>query len=168
MVFLLLSCPRKFQGFWKLWARNCGWRPVACEKYIFITWMSKYVCALSSVAPWPVARQAPLSRAFPRQEYFRLLEVLLTQGSSDSHLPHLSHWQVGAPPLAPPGAPYKPQSCPVNGLAHYLAHLCVPSQSSERLSQGSQQAEWRSSPRTLSLFSFSFERMLSAPTDVSS
>ena len=38
---------------------------------------------LTLATPWIVARQAPLSMGFPRQEYYFLLQrVFLTQGSN--------------------------------------------------------------------------------------
>ena len=61
------------------------------------------------VTPWTVARQAPLSMGFSRQEYWSGCHILLqwtfsTQGSN-LHLLCLLHWQVGSLPLAPPGKP---------------------------------------------------------------
>ena len=60
---------------------------------------------------WTVARQAPLSIGFSRQEYWSgLLSLppgdLPTQGSSPSLL-SLLHWQVGSLPLVPSGKPTK-------------------------------------------------------------
>ena len=57
------------------------------------------------VTPWTVARQAPLSLGFSRQEHwsgchFLLQGIFLTQESNLRHL-HLLHWQVGSSPLAP-------------------------------------------------------------------
>ena len=72
------------------------------------------VCVLScfrhvqlSMTLWTVARQAPLSTGFSRQDYWSALPYphpghLLTQGSN-SHLLCLLHWQAGSLPLAPPG-----------------------------------------------------------------
>ena len=56
-----------------------------------------------------VARQAPLSMGFSRQEdwsglHFLLQGIFLTQGSN-LHLLRLLHWQVGSLPLAPLGKP---------------------------------------------------------------
>ena len=53
---------------------------------------------------WTVARQAPLSLGFSRQEYwshFLLQGILSTQGSNPCLLP-LLHGQAGSLPLAPP------------------------------------------------------------------
>ena len=59
--------------------------------------------------PWAVARQAPLSMRFSRQEYW---SGFLCPSPGD--LPNtgiesiffcLLHWQVGSLPLAPPGKP---------------------------------------------------------------
>ena len=66
-------------------------------------------CHLSCVqifaTPGTVARQAPLSMGFSRQEYWSGLPWLFpTQGSNPSLLWLLS-WQVGSLPLAPPGKP---------------------------------------------------------------
>ena len=69
-----------------------------------------YMCVFSRVwlfvTPWTVARQAPLSIGFPRQEYwsgspFPSPGIFPTQGSK-SPLLRLLHWQVGSLPLAPP------------------------------------------------------------------
>ena len=61
----------------------------------------------SFVTPWTVARQAPLSMGFSRQEHWSGLPSLLqgifpTQGSN-LHLSHVLHWQEGSLPLAAPG-----------------------------------------------------------------
>ena len=58
---------------------------------------------------WTVARQAPLSTGFSRQEYWSGLPFpspgdLLTKGSN-LHLLHLIHWRAGSLPLGPPGKP---------------------------------------------------------------
>ena len=55
--------------------------------------------------PWTVARQAPLSMGFSRQEHWSgchalLQGIFLTQGSNP-HLLYLLHWQVGSLPLVP-------------------------------------------------------------------
>ena len=58
------------------------------------------------VTPWTVARQAPLSMGFSRQEYWSGLPVLqgifLTQ-RSNPHLLWLLHWQAGSLSLMPFG-----------------------------------------------------------------
>ena len=56
---------------------------------------------------WTIARQAPLSMWFSRQEYwsglhFLLQAIFLTQGSNP-YLLHLLHWETGSLPLTPPG-----------------------------------------------------------------
>ena len=58
-------------------------------------------------APWTVARQAPLSMRFFRQEYRKGLPfpppgIFPTQ-RSNPHLLCLMHWQVDSLPLVPPG-----------------------------------------------------------------
>ena len=60
------------------------------------------------VTLWTVARQAPLSMGFSRQEYWSGLPCpppghLPTQ-RSNSHLLCLLHWQAGSLPLVPPGS----------------------------------------------------------------
>ena len=59
------------------------------------------------VTPWTVARQAPLSMGFSRQEYWSELSFLLqgifqTQGSNP-HLLYLLHWQTGSLSRVLPG-----------------------------------------------------------------
>ena len=61
------------------------------------------------VTLWTVARQAPLSMGFSRQEYWRgcpalLQGIFLTQGLN-LRLLCLLHWQVGSLPPAPPEKP---------------------------------------------------------------
>ena len=63
-----------------------------------------------SVTPWTVARQAPLSMGFSRQEYWCKVpcppqRIFLTQGSNLPFL-RLLHWQAGSLPLGPPGSPH--------------------------------------------------------------
>ena len=62
-----------------------------------------HACTLSRVqlyaTPWTVARQAPLSMGFPRQEYWSGLPfpppgMFPAQGLN----PHFLHWQVGSLP----------------------------------------------------------------------
>ena len=59
-----------------------------------------FSCVQLFVTPWTVARQAPLSMGFSKQEYWSGLPCL-----SPWALPnlHLLHWQVGSLPLAPIG-----------------------------------------------------------------
>ena len=66
---------------------------------------------------WTVARQAPLSMGFSRQEYWSGLHVFLqgvfpTQGSNP-HLLCLLHWQAGSLPLVPPGKPHAESLCTI-------------------------------------------------------
>ena len=61
------------------------------------------------VTLWTTAHQAPLSRGFPKQEYWSGLPFpspgdLANQGWNLS-LRHLLHWQVDSLPLVPPGKP---------------------------------------------------------------
>ena len=49
----------------------------------------------SSATPWTIAFQVPLSRGFPRQEYFILQRFFPAQGLN----PHLLHWQEDSLPL---------------------------------------------------------------------
>ena len=74
-----------------------------------------YHCALShsvisdSATPWTVARQAPRSMGFSRQDYwsglpFPLQGVFPTRGSNLSFL-HLLHWQEGSLPTEAFGKP---------------------------------------------------------------
>ena len=64
----------------------------------------------SFTTPWTVARQAPLSMGFSRQEYWSGFAVPSTRGSSwlNPSLLCLLHWQTGSLPLAPSGKPSKP------------------------------------------------------------
>ena len=57
-----------------------------------VSWMcaQSVICAQLSVTPWTVARQAPLSMGFPRQEswsglHFLLQGIVPTQGSKPYH-----------------------------------------------------------------------------------
>ena len=65
------------------------------------------------VTPWTVARQAPLSMGFSRQEYWGGLpfpppgRIFPTQ-RSNPRLLCLLHWQKDSLPLAPPGQPLEP------------------------------------------------------------
>ena len=58
---------------------------------------------------WTVARGAPLSTGFSRQEYWSGLpgspQGILPTQRSNLHLLCLLHWQVGSLPLAPSGKP---------------------------------------------------------------
>ena len=66
-------------------------------------------CVLLFTAPWTVARQAPLSMEFSKQEYqsglpFLLQGIFLTQGSNP-RLRCLLHWQACSLPLTHLGSP---------------------------------------------------------------
>ena len=70
---------------------------------------------LSHVRPfailWTVARQAPLSMGFSRQEYWEWVAMLFSRGifltqGLNLHLLSLLHWQVGSLPLVPHGKPW--------------------------------------------------------------
>ena len=63
-----------------------------------------------SATPWPVARQAPLSVGFSRQEYWSGVPCpppgdLPNLGIKPASLTSLLHWQPGSLPLASPGKP---------------------------------------------------------------
>ena len=59
-----------------------------------------------SVTPWTLARQAPLSMGFSRQEYWSGLHFLLQGIFSTQGLDlHLLHWQVDSLPLSHQGSP---------------------------------------------------------------
>ena len=62
--------------------------------------------------PWTVARQAPLSMGFPKQEYSSGLPFPspgdLPTKAVDLCLLGLLHWQAGSLPLVPPGKPFEP------------------------------------------------------------
>ena len=82
------------------------------------------------VTSWTVARQAPLSMRFSRQEFWGGLPgpppgIFLTQGLN-SHLLNFLHWQVGSLPLVPPG---KPSISVYWGLNFLRAKLVEPSSS---------------------------------------
>ena len=86
-----------------------------------LPWVSVCVCVLSHCscvqlcsALWTVARQAPLSMGFSRQEHRSGLPCpppgdLSDQDLSDQemhqHLLHLLHWQASSLPLVPLGRP---------------------------------------------------------------
>ena len=72
--------------------------------------LSRLSCVQLFVTLWTIARQAPLSMGFSRQEYWHGLqcpapEDLPTQGLNP-HLLHLLNWQMGSLPLTPPGKPF--------------------------------------------------------------
>ena len=72
--------------------------------------LSHFSCVWLFATTWTVARQAPLSMGFSRQEYWSGLScppqgIFLTQGLN-ACLPCLLYWQVVSLPLAPPRKPY--------------------------------------------------------------
>ena len=91
------------------------------------------------VTPWTIARQAPLSMGFSRQEFWNGLPcpppgIFPTQGSNPCLL-HLLHWQVGSLPLAPPG---KPPYTTQNGNKNFkvLSEPLLPSTLTPDVSRG--------------------------------
>ena len=77
----------------------------------------------SSATPWTIAFQVPLSRGFPRQEYFILQRFFPAQGLN----PHLLHWQEDSLPLNHQGIHLnKYLSCSVKWI--YQNSLCQANQ----------------------------------------
>ena len=81
------------------------------------TWNIACSCGLSSfchvrfcATPWTVARQAPLSMGFSRQEYWSGLPCPppgdLPNPGINPCLLRLLHWQAGSLPLVSPGKPH--------------------------------------------------------------
>ena len=61
----------------------------------------------SSVTPWTIAHQAPLSMGFPRQEYWRGLPFPLPRDLSDPEIEPMSPaLQVDSLPLSHQGSPH--------------------------------------------------------------
>ena len=79
-----------------------------------------------SVTPWTVARQAPLSLGFPRQEYWRGLPFPPPGDLPDPEIEHTSPgspvWQVGSSLAELSGKP--PWRLP---FAYYAVFLTLPS-----------------------------------------
>ena len=80
------------------------------------------------VISWTVARQAPLSMGFSRQEHRSGLPFSSTVDLPDPEVEprflYLLHWQAGSLTLAPPGKPLSPSTTyllPRNKLLQYLA-----------------------------------------------
>lgn len=72
-------------------------------------------------ALWTIARQAPLSKGFSRQEYWSGLPCPPPGDLLDPEIKPMSvlpHCQVGSLPLAPPGKPFKDDK-----MAHFKCHL---------------------------------------------
>ena len=66
-------------------------------------------CVWIFVTPWAVARQAPPSMEFSRQEFWSgcpfLLQGIFPIQGLNMHLLHLLHWQEDSLALVPPGKP---------------------------------------------------------------
>ena len=85
---------------WGHGSKDPGWAEFT-RTWAGLCWPCVYLCSAVSdsfVIPRTVARQAPLSKVFFRQEYwggfhFLLQGIFLTQGSNLCLLP-LLHWQV--------------------------------------------------------------------------
>ena len=58
-----------------------------------------FSCAGLCVTPWTVARQAPLSMGFSRQEYISLLETTIYFSSPNTHLSWFCSQSLGIHPL---------------------------------------------------------------------
>ena len=85
--------------------------------------------ASSFVAVWTVARQAPLSVGFPRQEYWSGPPFPSPGDLSDPGVePHLLHWQVGSLPLSHQGSPrmHPLSSVQFSSVAQSCLTLCNP------------------------------------------
>ena len=66
--------------------------------------LSPFSCVRLFATPWTVARQAPLSVGFSRQQYWSGLQYALLQGIFPTQGLDPS-WQAGYLPLVPPGKP---------------------------------------------------------------
>ena len=78
------------------------------------------------VTLWTVARQAPLSMGFSRQDYWNGLPCpppgdLPKPGIERASLISSLHWQAGSLPLVPPGKSRGPLKC--DGQGHRMVHL---------------------------------------------
>ena len=79
------------------------------ESWTPVYMLSPFSCVWLFTTLWTVARQAPLSMGFSRQEYWSGCHALFqrifpTQGLN-LHLLCLLHWQAGSLTLQPPGEP---------------------------------------------------------------
>ena len=68
------------------------------------------MCVVTSVVSgseilWTAVHQAPLSMGFSRQEYWSGLPCPPPESLSTRDQTHISYWQAGSLPLAPPGMP---------------------------------------------------------------
>ena len=87
------------------WTSLCsGFSPMLTPLHACM--LSCFIHVRLFVIPWTVARQAPLSIGFPRQEYwsglhFLLQEIFQTLGSN----PCLLRWQADSLPLSHVGSP---------------------------------------------------------------
>ena len=67
--------------------------------------LSHFSCVRLFVTLWTVARQAPLSMGFSRQEYWSGLPCPPPEDLPDPGFLVNLHQQAGSLPLAPPGKP---------------------------------------------------------------
>ena len=99
----------------KLWPR-LKHNEVKSGLSLFVLRQNKHACMLSRFSrvrlfatPWTVARQAPLSMGFSRQEYWSGLPCPPPGDFPDSGIEpaflHLLDWQLGSLPLVPPRKP---------------------------------------------------------------
>ena len=80
---------------------NVNWCSHYGEQYV----LNHFICVQLFVTLWTVARQAPLSMGFSRQEYWSGLACPPPGDLPDPGLLCLLHRQAGSLPLAPPGKP---------------------------------------------------------------
>ena len=100
LVFLLCSTtpPQPGHSNQGLWSRF-WWGSCVCV-------LSRFIHVWFFTILWTVARQAPLSVGFSRQEfYWSGLSCPSPGDLPNSGMKHLLHWQVGSLPLEPPGNP---------------------------------------------------------------
>ena len=74
---------------------------------------------LTFVTPWTVARQAPLSMGYPRQEYWSGLPFPSPEGLPDPGTEPRSALQADSSPSKPPGKP------PINSVFEYVRIRCL-------------------------------------------
>ena len=106
----------------------CIWR--YCKRTPFLSYIQHlHACMLTHFSHvqlcatlWTVARQAPLSVGFSRQDWVGchvLLQGIFPTQGSNSHLLRLLHWQSGSLLLMPPGKPY------IQHRKYQLKNLCI-------------------------------------------
>ena len=83
---------------------------VSIPSYLYRNWLSMHMCAWpvmsNSVTPWTVARQAPLSMEFSREEYCRGLPFPSPGDLSNSEMePRSFALKTDSLPSEPPGKP---------------------------------------------------------------